>query len=370
MKDVIGREGLEWFAKVANDIVFPNGYVYGSFAKLLSAARLGLDLLAVLESIRSERGDDHCWMDIDRVFAAAGQEAPRREVGDKFAMLKNCARYIDVKCDGGDWKSYAELENENKRLHDEADRLTQEEATWRDRASVAEQRAEDLEKKLETEEFWTDTLVKAAKLLATAVIFAGRENWALMYPDQAAGEAVKALAGSTANQEAIDSLNAQLRQKNSTIEMQRQELVNLNKLLTDREANNRRLANTLDIAQCQARQKANEATIAKADKKTAEWALIAAGKRAQDNYDLMVQAVGQRDAAMKDLGQMTASRDHFSQQAVTAQERLNLVRKAITDTGYFQPEQIGDDLAPRVTELINHYRTKAEQEANREPRDL
>lgn len=31
-------------------------------------------------------------------------------MGDKFEMLKNCARFIDRRCEGGGWPTYRELE--------------------------------------------------------------------------------------------------------------------------------------------------------------------------------------------------------------------------------------------------------------------
>lgn len=78
-----------------------------------------IDTLALLETIRdvhSQHADDLCFMDIDRIFAAAGLPVPDRSVGDKKAMLKNCERFIRVMCQGGRWRSYAELEAEVARL--------------------------------------------------------------------------------------------------------------------------------------------------------------------------------------------------------------------------------------------------------------
>lgn len=33
------------------------------------------------------------------------------------------------------------------------------------------------------------------------------------------------------------------------------------------------------------------------------------------------------------------------------QTRLDLAKQALIGTGYFKPEEVGDDIAPRITEL-------------------
>ena len=87
---------------------------------LVSLERLYNTVLKVHKSY----ADDLCWMDIDRIFVAAGLSVPDRKVGDKFKMLKNCARYIDHLCtEGGGWKSYEELEKENKELRERVEYL-------------------------------------------------------------------------------------------------------------------------------------------------------------------------------------------------------------------------------------------------------
>lgn len=68
-------------------------------------------LLDVILDVHSQRGDDVCWMDIDRIFLAAGLTVPDRAVGDKTAMKRNCDRFIDTMCSGGPWTSYAQLES-------------------------------------------------------------------------------------------------------------------------------------------------------------------------------------------------------------------------------------------------------------------
>jgi hypothetical protein len=75
------------------------------------------NLLAVIKDVHGQRADDLCWMDIDRIFTAAGLPVPDRSVGDKDAMLKNCERFVRDHCVGKvSWRSYAELEAENRRL--------------------------------------------------------------------------------------------------------------------------------------------------------------------------------------------------------------------------------------------------------------
>lgn len=47
-----------------------------------------------------------------------------------------------------------------------------------------------------------------------------------------------------------------------------------------------------------------------------------------------------------------------------AEARLELARQALIGTGYFTADQVGDDIAPRITELVSHYTT--EQDASAE----
>lgn len=60
---------------------------------------------------RSQKADDRCIEDDDVLYAVLGDGVKcDRRVGDKDAMLANCARFIDRRCEGGGWPSYAELE--------------------------------------------------------------------------------------------------------------------------------------------------------------------------------------------------------------------------------------------------------------------
>lgn len=85
------------------------------FDRLVSdyVARAERDALKkAIERHYNQKADDRCWMDDDELYAAANLPPVDRAVGDKGAMLANCRRFIDNRCDGGKWKSYAELEDE------------------------------------------------------------------------------------------------------------------------------------------------------------------------------------------------------------------------------------------------------------------
>lgn len=77
-----------------------------------------IELLEVVKAVHAEHADDVCWMDIDRIFKAAGLPVPDRRVGDKLKMAGNCIRFIDTMCQGGKWVSYAALENERNILRE------------------------------------------------------------------------------------------------------------------------------------------------------------------------------------------------------------------------------------------------------------
>lgn len=75
-------------------------------AALAEVARLK----AAVAEHAQQKADDRCWMDDLKLYEAFGIPAPDNRVGDKGAMLANCMRYIDRRCEGGKWPSYAELE--------------------------------------------------------------------------------------------------------------------------------------------------------------------------------------------------------------------------------------------------------------------
>ena len=76
-----------------------------------------------VKEAHGQHGDDLCWMpaDVNKIFAAAGLPMQDVRVLDKPAMRRNCDRYIDVLCEGGPWKSYQELEAENRTLKADLD---------------------------------------------------------------------------------------------------------------------------------------------------------------------------------------------------------------------------------------------------------
>lgn len=86
--------------------------LYGLFVTLVlsDVAREYYKLTNAIREHHGQRADDRCWMDDDRLYAAAGLPAVDRRVGDKTAMLHNCQRFIQARTNGGGWATYAELE--------------------------------------------------------------------------------------------------------------------------------------------------------------------------------------------------------------------------------------------------------------------
>jgi hypothetical protein len=85
----------------------------------------------------SQRADDRCFLDDDKLYAAFGLPSVDRRVGDKLAMLENCARYIERRCEGGYWPSYVALEDEIKGVHEVLDACQVERGTDDARISLA-----------------------------------------------------------------------------------------------------------------------------------------------------------------------------------------------------------------------------------------
>ena len=68
-------------------------------------------LAGVIKWHRSQKADDRCIEDDDKLYEALGDGIKcDRRVGDKEDMKHNCHRFIDNRCEGGGWPSYAELE--------------------------------------------------------------------------------------------------------------------------------------------------------------------------------------------------------------------------------------------------------------------
>lgn len=68
---------------------------------------------------REQKADDRCIEDDDRLYAVLndGIKCDRR-VGDKAAMLHNCERFINNRCESGKWPTYAQLEQRIKELEE------------------------------------------------------------------------------------------------------------------------------------------------------------------------------------------------------------------------------------------------------------
>lgn len=66
---------------------------------------------------RAQKADDRCWLDDLDLYRAVGDgNFGDNRVGDRAEMLANCRRFIEARCTGGHWPTYAELEAEVARL--------------------------------------------------------------------------------------------------------------------------------------------------------------------------------------------------------------------------------------------------------------
>jgi hypothetical protein len=94
--------------------------MFNSIQAQLSEARQALaDLAAAIRLHREQRSDDRCWEDDTRLYAALGDgNLGDNHVGDKDAMLANCRRFIENRCAGGKWPTYAELEADRDKWRD------------------------------------------------------------------------------------------------------------------------------------------------------------------------------------------------------------------------------------------------------------
>ena len=74
-------------------------------------------LEAAIKEHRAQKADDRCVEDDDRLYEVLGDGIKcDRRVGSKEEMLKNCARFIDRRCEAGAWPNYSDLEKEVHRL--------------------------------------------------------------------------------------------------------------------------------------------------------------------------------------------------------------------------------------------------------------
>ncbi len=67
---------------------------------------------------RRQKADDRCIEDDDKLYSILRDGVKcDRNVGSKFEMARNCLRFIENRCqEGGLWKSYVELEKENREM--------------------------------------------------------------------------------------------------------------------------------------------------------------------------------------------------------------------------------------------------------------
>jgi len=74
-----------------------------------------------------QKADDRCWEDDSKLYSVVPlPETTARCIGDPEVMLENCKRFIKQRmCAGGPWKSYAELEAENAKLHEQIRHATE-----------------------------------------------------------------------------------------------------------------------------------------------------------------------------------------------------------------------------------------------------
>jgi hypothetical protein len=74
---------------------------------------------------RCIEADDRCIEDDDKLYQAAGLSPCDRRVGDKFAMIQNCMRFVENRCESGGWKGYVELEKERDELQNRVKAMEQ-----------------------------------------------------------------------------------------------------------------------------------------------------------------------------------------------------------------------------------------------------
>ena len=96
--------------------------------------RLENELLRnAIRTHRSQKADDRCIEDDDKLYEVLGDGIKcDRRVGSKEEMLKNCARFIDRRCEAGKWPTYKELEDRVSALEEELADLYSKVATWAD----------------------------------------------------------------------------------------------------------------------------------------------------------------------------------------------------------------------------------------------
>jgi hypothetical protein len=74
------------------------------------------ELMSAIKKHHDQKADDRCFMDDDVLYSVAGLIPVDRRVGDKEAMLANCKRFLEQRCEAGGWRPYTELEKEIEEL--------------------------------------------------------------------------------------------------------------------------------------------------------------------------------------------------------------------------------------------------------------
>lgn len=104
---------------------------YGTYRKLsedeFKAVIAERDRLkAAIVKHRSIVAEDRCThIDDDDLYAALGDGIKvDRRVGDKVAMIRNCVDFVEKRCDGGGWISYATLRKQRDEVIDLLQRAT------------------------------------------------------------------------------------------------------------------------------------------------------------------------------------------------------------------------------------------------------
>ena len=107
----------------ACDLIAEAGELFtGEFQLTLARAEVAEHdrerLAAAIREHRSQKADDRCIEDDDRLYAALGDGVKcDRRVGCKASMLENCVQFIRNRTEGGGpWVSYVELEAQRDRL--------------------------------------------------------------------------------------------------------------------------------------------------------------------------------------------------------------------------------------------------------------
>ena len=116
MDDAIGitADGLD-FAIVITPPQTGSDPCLSPHERMLIAQNIELCRLRdAINTHRCQKANDRCIEDDDRLYEALGDGVKcDRRIGCPEAMLENCRRFIQQRCeDGGPWKAYAELEAE------------------------------------------------------------------------------------------------------------------------------------------------------------------------------------------------------------------------------------------------------------------